>query len=114
MKIVFVDFETYYDQQYSLRKVTTEEYIRSPQFEVIGVSTKVGSEPTQWFTGTDGEIKGHLLSLDLHQCMMVAHNTLFDGAILSWHYGIQPKAYGDTMGMAGPGWARSAVPAYGP
>jgi DNA polymerase len=100
VKIVFIDFETYYDQQYSLSKITTEAYIRSPQFEVIGVSIKVGAEPTQWFTGTDEEIKGLLLSLDLHECMMVAHNTLFDGAILSWHYGIQPKAYGDTMGMA--------------
>ena len=38
MNLVTIDFETYYDQQYSLSKITTEEYIRSDMFEVIGVS----------------------------------------------------------------------------
>ena len=32
-----VDFETYYDRDYSLSKMTTEEYIRDDRFEVIGL-----------------------------------------------------------------------------
>ena len=40
MDIVTIDFETYYAQDYSLSKMTTEEYIRHDKFEVIGVSAK--------------------------------------------------------------------------
>jgi hypothetical protein len=40
MKIITLDFETYYDRAYSLSKLTTEEYIRDEQFEVIGVSVQ--------------------------------------------------------------------------
>ena len=35
MKVVW-DFETYYDQEYSLKKMTPVEYILDPRFEVIG------------------------------------------------------------------------------
>jgi hypothetical protein len=41
MDIVTIDFETYYDKDYSLSKMTTEQYVRSPLFEVIGVGVKV-------------------------------------------------------------------------
>ena len=40
MKILTVDFETYYDREYSLLRLTTEEYVRSDKFEVIGVAVK--------------------------------------------------------------------------
>ena len=36
MKIITIDFETFYSKEFSLSKLTTEEYIRSPFFEVIG------------------------------------------------------------------------------
>jgi hypothetical protein len=42
MNLITLDFETYYAQDYSLTKLTTEEYIRSKKFEVIGVGVKVG------------------------------------------------------------------------
>ena len=38
---VVIDFETYYDKEYSLSKITTEKYIRCDKFECIGVSIKV-------------------------------------------------------------------------
>ena len=41
MKILTVDFETHYDREYSLLKMTTEEYVRSDKFEVIGVAVEV-------------------------------------------------------------------------
>ena len=53
---IVIDFETYYDKDYSLRKVTTEKYIRCEQFECIGVSVKHGARPTDFFpreTGID-------------------------------------------------------------
>jgi DNA polymerase I-like protein with 3'-5' exonuclease and polymerase domains len=29
--------------------------------------------------------------------MVLAHNTMFDGAILNWHFGISPRVYTDTL-----------------
>ena len=100
MDIVTIDFETYYDRQYSLSKMTTEAYVRDPQFEVIGVCVKVNDYPTDWYSGDD--VGKFLNSLDYSDKAILAHNTAFDGAILSWHYGIKPKFWFDTMSMARP------------
>ena len=43
MDLITVDFETYYDREFSLSKVTTEEYVRDPRFEVIGVGVKLNN-----------------------------------------------------------------------
>ena len=51
MDIVTIDFETYYDREYSLSKMTTEAYVRDPRFEVIGVCVKVNDFPTFFLHG---------------------------------------------------------------
>lgn len=100
MDIVTIDFETYYDRDYSLSKMTTEAYVRDPRFEVIGVAIKVNDHPTDWYSGSD---PGRFLrSLDYRDKAILAHNTMFDGAILSWHFGIKPKLWLDTLSMARP------------
>ena len=59
MKLLTIDFETYYDRQFSLSKITTEEYVRSDEFETIGVAVKEDGGETKWYTGTHQEIKKH-------------------------------------------------------
>ena len=100
MDFVTLDFETYYDKDYSLRKLTTEEYIRDRRFEVIGVAVKVNNRETEWISGTYKHIKAQLQAFSLGKAMVLAHNTMFDGAILSWRYGIRPRAYADTLCMS--------------
>ncbi len=100
MEIITIDFETYYDKEYSLSKMTTEAYIRDPRFEVIGVGVKVNKEPTIWYSGTN--VKGFLTGLDYSDKAILCHHTAFDGAILSWHFGIKPKLWLDTLSMARP------------
>ena len=100
MDLITLDLETYYDQQYSLSKLTTEEYIRDPRFSVIGVGTKVNDEVTQWITGDAATVLAHLRALPWDNAMLLSHNTMFDGAILSWRCGIRPKALADTMLMS--------------
>lgn len=100
MQIVTIDFETYYDKDYSLSKMTTEAYIRDPRFEVIGVGVKVDDGPTDWYSGDN--VGRFLKSLDYRDKAILCHNTAFDGAILAWHYGINPKFWLDTMSMARP------------
>lgn len=100
MDIVTIDFETYYDKDYSLSKMTTEAYVRSPNFEVIGVGVKVNNYPTDWYSGDNpGKF---LRSLDYSTKAILCHHTAFDGAILSWHFGIKPKLWLDTLSMARP------------
>lgn len=100
MKIITIDFETYYDKDYSLSKLTTEEYVRSDRFEVIGVGVKDGDAETEWCSGTDEEIKEFLESFDMGKYVVLAHNAMFDAAILTWHFGIKPFGWLDTLSMA--------------
>ena len=100
--MITIDFETYYDKEFSLSKITTEEYIRSEQFEVIGVAAKVDDQQTQWCTGSKEQIAKFLHDLDLPSHDVLAHHMAFDGAILAWQFGIRPKYYLDTLSMARP------------
>lgn len=100
MDIVTIDFETYYDKDFSLSKMTTESYIRDPRFEVIGVGIKVNNHPADWYSGNHPD--KFLKSLDYKDKAILCHNTAFDGAILSWHFGIKPKFWFDTLSMARP------------
>ena len=100
MDLITLDFETYYDKDYSLKKLTTEEYVRDPRFETIGVGVKVNSEETEWASGTHDQIKTYLQRFDFGNSMVLAHNTMFDGAILNWKFGINPKVFTDTLCIA--------------
>lgn len=100
--MVTIDFETYYDKEFSLSKVTTEAYIRSPKFQVIGVSVKVDEGPIEWITGNHKAIADGLAKYKLDEEVVIAHNAAFDMAILNWVYGIRPKFIIDTLSMARP------------
>lgn len=100
MQMLTIDFETTYSKTYSLSKMTTEAYINDPQFEVIGVAVKVNNEPTQWFTGNMMETAQWLTQFDWNDSLVIAHNALFDGAILGWRFNIHPKVIICTLCMA--------------
>ena len=59
---------------------------------------KHGPNSTEWAQG-DKQVKELLGSVDFAKTGVIAHNTAFDGAILSWRYGVKPKAWFDTMCM---------------
>lgn len=101
MTLITLDFETYYtDKDLGFKTQTTEEYIRDPRFEVIGVSVQVDAGEPIWFSGNRETMRKWLGQFDWKNSMMLAHNTLFDGAILAWHFGYVPKIYLDTLSMA--------------
>ena len=100
MKTVTLDFETYYAKGLGFKTQTTEEYVRDRRFEVIGVGVKINEQPTTWFSGTKDEIKEHLLKIDWDDAALLCHNTLFDGCILAWHFGVNPALLLDTLCMA--------------
>ncbi len=100
MQLITLDFETYYSKEFSLTKMTTESYVRDPRFEVIGVGVKVNNGPTEWASGTHEELQDYLDGFDWADSMVLAHNTMFDGAILSCLFDVRPRIWADTLCIA--------------
>ena len=99
MKILTIDFETFYSTEFSLTKVTTEEYVRSPEFEVIGVAVQEDDGEPVWFSGDAEDLHQFLARYDWGNSLALAHNAAFDGAILNWVFGLSPKGWLDTLSM---------------
>jgi DNA polymerase len=100
LNLITIDFETFYDVGFSLSNLTTEEYIRDPKFQVVGFAVKIDDGKTKWYSGSHEELKAALDKIDWDNSLLVCHNMLFDGAILSFIYNITPKIYLDTLCMA--------------
>ena len=98
-RLVTLDLESFYSREYSLTKITTEEYIRDPRFQIIGLGIKYDDGPVEWVAGPDA-VAEYVRSVDWSACIVCCQNTAFDGAILAWHLGVSPKAWVDTMGMS--------------
>ena len=94
-----IDFELYYDQQYSLDRLTTSEYILDPRFEIIGCGLTTPDGVDHWLTGDANHIRGELLRLvpDWSAVRVVAHNARLEAATLEWRLQIVPGAYLCTM-----------------
>jgi DNA polymerase len=101
MNLITLDYETFYSKDVGFKKMTTEEYVRHPEFHVIGVGVKINSGEPVWYSGTHDQVKDYLTNLtDWSNAALLCHNTMFDGCILAWHFGITPKLYLDTLCMA--------------
>ena len=102
MSLITLDFETFYNSKIKLgfKHQTTEEYVRDKRFEVIGVGVKVDDGETVWHTGSHKDILDDLNTYDWAGSALLCHNTLFDGCILNWHFGIKPAFMLDTLCMA--------------
>lgn len=94
---LFLDFETYWDKDFTLRKVTTAAYVRDPRFEVILASVYDG-EDTQWFE--EWEFREWVGQVDWSKVALGAHNAQFDAFILSERYDVHPAVIFDTQSMA--------------
>jgi len=101
LNIVTIDFETRWDsKEYTLSKLTTEEYIRDPRFKAFGACLhEYGSdEPVRWYNGDD--LREALAQYDWKETAILAHNAQFDVAILEWQYNCHPSFILDTLSMA--------------
>ena len=98
MNIITIDFETFYDRDFSLSKLTTEEYVRDSRFEAIGLAFKLNDGVTTWVSKPS--VARWVASVDWSDKIVVCQNTAFDGAILAWHYGVKPLAWADTLSMS--------------
>lgn len=98
MNYLTLDFETYYDKEINLKKMTTQAYVMHPQMEVLMVSAKFNDDPVQIIDGE--QIPTFFATVDWSNTAVIAHNAVFDGSILYWRYGVRPAMLIDTMSMA--------------
>lgn len=101
MKTLVIDFETRWDRKdYTLSKLTTEQYIRDERFKAFGLCVKeLGSDDDPlWISHKD--ITEFVASVDWADTAVLAHNAQFDVAILSWRYGAHPALIFDSLSMA--------------
>jgi len=99
-QLLVIDFETRWDKkEYTLSKMTTEQYIRDPRFKAFGCCIKNYDVPgTVWVTHAD--LPDFFNTIDWSTTAVLAHNAQFDVAILSWVYGVKPCFIFDSLSMA--------------
>lgn len=113
MKTLYIDLETYYDNLYSLRKISTVEYVFSEAFECYMASWAIDDGPVHVTHGQ--ELPELMRLLPWAELRVVCHNVHFDAAVLAWHYRIpSPGAWGCSLAsarMAHPEWPRHSLDA---
>ena len=100
-RILTIDFETRWDsKEYTLSKLTTEEYIRDDRFKAFGACIhEFGTDKaTQWYR--HDELPRILSLYDWASTAVLAHNAQFDVSILEWVYDIHPAFIFDSLSMA--------------
>lgn len=101
MDIWTVDFETYYDNDFSLSRMSTEEYVCDDRFELMMVGVKKNNEKTRVFTFDSHAGYANLFqAMNLRNNAINCHNTMFDALILAIIFGIVPAILFDTLAMA--------------
>ncbi len=98
MDIITLDFETFWSEDYTLKKMTTEEYVRDDQFHAHMLGIKVNNTPA--FVVPHADIPRALADLQLANKAVLAFNAQFDGFIMSQRYGVYPGFWLDPMQMS--------------
>ena len=97
MRLLFLDFESYYDQEYSLRKMTPAEYILDPRWETHMMAARWDDGPIEIIDGPD--VQGFFSKIHAADTITLTYNALFDNCIAAWRYGFMPARMIDVMGM---------------
>ena len=95
MTFIVLDIESFYSKEYTLKKLTTEEYVRDPQFKTHCIGAyrpSMMSKPQI--------IPVESLAFWCRGAPIIGHHLHFDYLILNHHYGIKADALVDTLSMA--------------
>ena len=106
MNVITLDFETFFSDDYTLKKSTCEAYVRDARFRALGMGIRWQEQGhnfdfpirTAWFS--DGDIAAGLAQFDWSKMAVLCHHAHFDGLILAHHYGVRPALWLDTLSMA--------------
>lgn len=96
MQLVALDFETFYSDEFTLRKLNSEAYIRDARFHIHCAGIK-SNDYRGYYDGA-GFTAGYAKTLET--AAVVCHHAHFDGLILAHHCGVKPALWIDTLSMA--------------
>jgi len=98
-EVLILDFETYFDQEYNLKKMSIVEYVADPRFRFTGLGFQAMNCPLAklgrvFVPGPEvpwaiKRLKWHF-GKAFHNCTVVAKNNKFDCLILVEKFGIYP------------------------
>ena len=100
-QVLTIDFETRWSKKdYTLSKMTTEEYIRDKKFTAFGACVHVygSGDDIRWVSG--GDLPEFFSGIDWGRTAVLAHNAQFDVSIMEWRYNAHPCFIFDTLSMA--------------
>lgn len=93
MNYIALDFETFFNDDITLRKLNYSAYCHVTTPEIVALV----NDATQLVTENMGPA---LNTIDWTNTTLIGHNLLFDALILKHHFGIQAASYADTLSMA--------------
>jgi hypothetical protein len=93
-----MDAETFFSDEFSLSKMTTEAYCRDKRFEVHGWAVRSPEHKPVWWTHAEAVEK--FKQIDWMQTDILAHHAQFDLLILNHLYGVRPRFIFDTLSEA--------------
>ncbi len=91
-RTIVLDAETYFDADYTLRKLPHYPFVTDDRFELLGWAIKRDDKPA--------EFKLTLQNIRWNQVTVIMHNAPFDALILAHHHGIYPPFIIDTLDLA--------------
>lgn len=107
MNNFYIDFESYFDKNYTLKKLRTIEYVRDSRFMCHGAAViceeLFGDTEPRWLTRPALEITLDRLQQRQNQgeqVRVIAHKTYFDGLILTQQFRFFADEYHCTLSMA--------------
>lgn len=101
MDIVTLDFETFWDTDYTLSRISPLEYVMDDRFELISCAIKVNNARTRIVFGAN--VAKALALIDWSKTAALGHNmSAFDAYIMAYRLHIKPKMWLCTLAMARP------------
>jgi len=92
--VLTLDFESYYDQDYSLKKLSIVEYVTDSRFSLTGLGIKINDGTSVFVPGPQVpwaiERLQKKFGVMLHNVVCVTKNSKFDILILANKFGIYP------------------------
>lgn len=102
LRRAFLDFETFWSREHTLKKMDPIQYVLHPETEIISCAIQIDDYPVDVIFG-EREVIRTLQRLDWSTIMAIGHNMSgFDALLLAWRLKVRPALYACTLSMARP------------
>jgi hypothetical protein len=102
MNCTVLDLETYFDRQFSLKRLSIPEYVHDPRFRVHGIGIRWTNGEAEFRTDVQAALDDLRARFgeQLEGTTVIGHHLQFDLYILNHMYRIRPRYFVDTMLLA--------------